>query len=381
MPIGPADKAESAIAHCRKISSFSDEAGQTTRTFLTAAMRDCLQYFQTWADAIGMSDVGIDAAGNFRAVLPGTGRKRLVIGSHLDTVPHSGAFDGVLGVVMGMLLAEEFKGTSACTLEIVGFSEEEGVRFKRPFIGSIGFVKGLDEAWCDLRDAKGTCLRQAIEDFGIDVASVAKAQMNDSDGYLEFHIEQGPILESLDLSVGVVDGIAGQTRATFEFKGKANHSGTTPMNLRQDAFCASAEWALAVETMGRERAGLVATIGSVEVTPGLVNVIPSNAVLSLDARHLSDDVRAGAVRDFVQAAQTIAQQRNVAVDVKILLDQQAVAMDEVMIRQVDQAVRAVWITRAPHDKRCRTRRDGCCQVHSIGDDFSANSERLKSSPR
>ena len=176
MPIGPAVSGEAAIAHCRRIATFSDEPGWITRTFLSAAMRDCLNYFLDWARRIGLSNVRVDGAGNFRAILAGETDKRLVIGSHLDSVPNAGAFDGVLGVVMGMLLAESCAGSRPrCTIEIVGFSEEEGVRFQRPFIGSIGFVQGLSEELLGLEDAGGISVQQAIRDFGL--AGGATAQM------------------------------------------------------------------------------------------------------------------------------------------------------------------------------------------------------------
>ena len=281
----------------------------------------------------------VDAAGNFRSLLPGITKKRLVIASHIDTVPNAGAFDGVLGVVMGMVIAESYRSRPpACTLEIVGFSEEEGVRFARPFIGSTAYVTGLDHSFLHLSDENGVTVQQAMEAFGLDAASATTPQMDEADAYLEFHIEQGPVLESLGLPLGIVEAIAGQTRATVEFTGSANHAGTTPMNLRHDAFCAAAEWALFVEQTAQKCPGLVATVGSVQVTPGAVNVVPGRAALSLDLRHANDEVRLRAFDDLMQSAEQIAARRGVRFASEIRLQQPAVPMDSALTDRVERAV-------------------------------------------
>jgi allantoate deiminase len=335
------------LEHCRKIAEFSEEPGTITRTFLSAPMRDCLAYLMAWADRIGMSNPHVDAAGNFRALLPGTNRKRLVIASHIDTVPNAGAFDGVLGVVMGMVIAESYRSRPpACTLEVVGFSEEEGVRFARPFIGSTAYVTGLDHSFLHLSDENGVTVQQAMEAFGLDAASATTPQMDEAAAYLEFHIEQGPVLESLGLPLGIVEAIAGQTRATVEFTGSANHAGTTPMNLRHDAFCAAAEWALFVEQTAQKCPGLVATVGSVHVTPGAVNVVPGRAALSLDLRHANDEVRLRAFDDLMQSAEQIAARRRLRFASKIRLQQPAVPMDSALTDRVERAVAAAGVK--PH---------------------------------
>jgi allantoate deiminase len=288
-------------------------------------MRDCLAYFSAWAQRIGMQDIHIDAAGNFHATRTGTGAKRLIVGSHLDTVPNAGAFDGVLGVVLGMMLAETT--APACTLEIVGFSEEEGVRFQRPFIGSTAFVHGLNEQFLSLADSEGITVGEAITAFGLDASAACEPQMQAADAYLEFHIEQGPVLESLGLPIAIVDAIAGQTRATIEFTGHANHAGTTPMNLRHDAFCAAAEWALVAEKTARSEPGLVATVGSVRVSPDAVNIVPGTATLSLDLRHAQDDIRLNAFEKLLKAGRQIAAHRQVAFKATPRVNQKAVPLN------------------------------------------------------
>jgi allantoate deiminase len=319
------------LEHCLRIAKFSDEPGAITRTFLSPAMRDCLDYLIAWAGRIGMSQVRVDAAGNFRALLPG-GKKRLIIGSHIDTVPNAGAFDGILGVVMGMAIAESFQSERPpCTLEIVGFSEEEGVRFARPFIGSTAFVGGLDHAFLSLQDANGITVQGAIEAFGLETTN---PQMDEASGYLEFHIEQGPVLESLDLPLGVVEAIAGQTRAAVKFIGKANHAGTTPMNLRHDAFCAAAEWTLFVEQTAQNCTGLVATVGAVHLNPGAVNVVPGGAQLSLDLRHAQDTVRLNMFDELIRAGRQISARRGIVFESELRLHQPAVGMDQEMVARL-----------------------------------------------
>jgi allantoate deiminase len=308
-------------------------------------MRKCLSYFTAWARRVGMSNVRVDAAGNFRAQVPGRSSRSLMIGSHLDTVPNAGAFDGVLGVVLGMAIAEEFVSKPpGCTLEIVGFSEEEGVRFGRPFIGSVACTDGLSEEFLLLKDKDGSSVSEAIARFGLDLDSVRSPQMQAADAYLEFHIEQGPVLESLNLPLGVVDTIAGQSRAAMSFIGHANHAGTTPMNLRKDAFCAAAEWTLWVEDRAKQCAGLVATVGRVEVTPGAVNIVPGAALVSLDLRHALDRVRSTALAEILSAGREIATRRSVIFQSSVQLEQASVPMDKHLVTMVDRAVAAAGVT-------------------------------------
>jgi len=301
-------------------------------------MRECLGYFQAWAERIGMVNVHVDVAGNFRAGMPGSGSKKLVIGSHLDSVPNAGPFDGVLGVVMGMVIAESYGDAPGCELEIVGFSEEEGVRFHRPFIGSMAFVSGLGDEVLNLLDDSGVSVAQAIQGFGLNLEQVSKPQMDSADGYLEFHIEQGPVLESLGLPLAVVDAIAGQTRATIEFVGQANHAGTTPMNLRRDALCAAAEWTLFVERTAQQTIGLVATVGSFKVAPDAVNIVPGRAVLSLDVRHSQDAVRNSAFDAAIRRGKEIAARRNVQFRWALRLEQKAVPMNAELTLLIEEAI-------------------------------------------
>jgi allantoate deiminase len=305
-------------------------------------MRDCHREIGGWMESLG-AEVRIDAAGNLRGFYPGadSNAPRLLLGSHLDTVPNAGAYDGALGVVLAIAVLEALDGRRLpFGIEVIGFSEEEGVRFGVPFIGSRALTGRLDEELLGRRDARGISVRKAIEDFGLDPREIAHAALKDNTlGYLEFHIEQGPVLETLKRPLGVVEAIAGQSRLEFIFLGRANHAGTTPMHLRYDAIAGAAEWITAVEREGRNLPGLVATVGKIEARPGATNVIAGEARLTLDVRHGSDEVRNCAVDSLIRQAGEIATQRGLSVSHNVLLSQQAVAMDPFFVNEIEEAVR------------------------------------------
>jgi allantoate deiminase len=304
-------------------------------------MRDCHQEIARWMKPLG-AQVRIDAAGNFRALYPGAqaNAPRLLIGSHLDTVPNAGAYDGILGVVLAIALLTELQGRKfPFGIEVIGFSEEEGVRFGTPFIGSRALVGRLDEQLLDAQDAQGISVRKAIDVFGLNPQEIPEAILeNDALGYLEFHIEQGPVLEKLNLPLAAVEAIAGQSRMEFTFFGRANHAGTTPMDHRCDAIAGAAEWISTVERVAQEIPGLVATVGKVEAKPGASNVIAAEAQVTLDVRHSSDDIRIRTVDDLIRQAQEIAARRGLSMRESTLLNQVAVAMDPFLIAQIEQAI-------------------------------------------
>ena len=335
-----ADRAEKVIARCKRLASVSEVRGSTCRTFLSIAMRECYRIVGDWLEAAG-AEVTIDAAGNLRGFYPAaqTNAPRLLLGSHLDTVPDAGAYDGVLGVVLAASLLEMLEDRKLpFAIEVIGFSEEEGVRFSAPFIGSRALVGKLDDELLNRTDTNGVSVRTAIENFGLKPAEISKAAMNkDSLAYVEFHIEQGPVLESLGIPLGVVEGIAGQTRAEFTFLGRANHAGTTPMNLRHDAMSAAAEWILEVERVAKREKGLVATVGRITATPNAANVVAGQVRVSLDVRHKSNDVRTRAVEFLAVQAEEIAHRRGLKVQRKVLLNQPAISMAPFLMTQIDEA--------------------------------------------
>jgi len=336
------NRAQQAIARCLEIARFSEDANGTCRTFLSAPMRDCHREVTRWLEPLGV-DMRVDAAGNLRGLYPAEhpAAPRVIIGSHLDTVPNAGAYDGVLGVVIALSLLEALEGRKLpFAIEVVGFSEEEGVRFGVPFIGSRALVGRIDDALLRQEDANGISVRRAIEDFGLNPQEIPLARLDsDAVAYLEFHIEQGPVLEQLGQPLGVVEAIAGQSRLEFTFLGRANHAGTAPMHLRHDAFAGAAEWISAVERTAQTIAGSVATVGKIHVKPGATNVIPSEAHLTLDVRHDEDDIRLALVSSLIRRAEEISARRGLALRHRPLLDQKAVPMNDFLVREIEHAIK------------------------------------------
>ncbi len=318
--------AEKAIACCRELATFSEVPGRTTRTFLSPPMRDVHRVLGEWMRRAGMK-VRVDAVGNLRGIRAGMSERRLLIASHLDTVPNAGAFDGVLGVVLGVTLMETLGGRElGFGIEVIGFSEEEGVRFGMPFIGS--------RALCGELDMQPP-IAEAISAFGLNPADLDSARLDARTfAYIEFHIEQGPVLESLGLPIGVVENIVGQSRVRVVFEGRANHAGTTPGHLRQDALAAAAEWICFVERCMREQTGLVATVGKLEVQPNTSNVIPGLVEATLDVRHPCDETRKAAVQLLLDWKRPGIRFRH-----ELYLDQTAVPMDADLVNRMECAVR------------------------------------------
>jgi allantoate deiminase len=335
-------RAAEAIARCQKLATFSETEGGTCRRFLSPPVRHCHREIEAWLRTAG-AEVRVDAAGNLRGVYAAarTGGGRLLIGSHLDTVPNAGAYDGVLGVMIAVALIEELGGERLpFAIEVVGFSEEEGVRFGTPFIGSRALAGRLDDGLLSLRDGDGVSVREAIENFGLRADEISQAALSDDTfAYVEFHIEQGPVLESLERPLGVVEAIVGQTRMDIVFRGQANHAGTTPMHLRHDAMAATAEWMVAMERTTLNDSELLTTVGRLEARPGATNVIAGQVRATVDVRHRLDEVRRRAVTTIGRSAEEIAARRGVTVDSRVLLDQPAVAMDGYLTGQIKEAIR------------------------------------------
>jgi len=339
-------RAQRAIAECRRIAGMSEEVGGTTRRFLTPPVREVHALLHGRMEAIGMN-VSVDAAGNLRGRWhPPAGRsKRLIIGSHIDTVPNAGAFDGILGVTLALECAEIAQELKLpLTIEIIAFSEEEGVRFGVPFIGSRAAAGRFDPALLKLKDADGVTLEDAIRAFGLAPGGIEKAAIDaDALGFLEVHIEQGPVLEAEGLQVAAVTAIVGQTRHILTWTGHANHAGTTPMHLRRDALAGAAEWIVAVESLAQRTDGLVATVGHVDVEPNAGNVIAGAVRVSLDVRHADDAARKSAVDALLAQAETIAARRGLALQCARQMDQPAVPMDERLTAFLAEATEAAGL--------------------------------------
>jgi allantoate deiminase len=340
------EQARRVMVECGRIATMTEEPGRITRRFLTPPVRAVHEYLRVRMQELGMQ-VHVDAAGNLRGLWQSQNAsgKRLVMGSHIDTVPDAGAYDGVLGVVVALewvRIAKELK--FPINIEVIAFSEEEGVRFGVPFIGSRAVAGRFDEDILEAKDSDGVTLEAAIRAFGLDPGLIGKAELDkDAVGFVEVHIEQGPVLESESLSVAVVTAIVGQTRLTFEFIGHANHAGTTPMRLRHDALAAAAEWIAKVETLALATDGLVATVGKVVVEPNAGNVVPGAVKVSLDVRHAIDSTRKEAIEKLIESADAIAARRSLTVKRTRQMDQPAVPMDERLTSFLADAIEAVGL--------------------------------------
>ncbi len=342
----PLEQAREVIRWCRQLANLSEDRNAITRTFLSKPMRDVHTALAAWMARVGMT-VRVDAMGNIRGVYPPrvaqtrpAATPRLYIGSHLDSVPNAGAFDGVLGTVLAIALIELLdEKRFSFAIEVVGFSDEEGVRFGAPFLGSRALTGTFDTALLDRSDATGCTLRDAIKQFGLEPNRIPDAQAPPNAlGYLEFHIEQGPVLENLNLPLAVVDVISGQSRAELTFAGSAGHAGTTPMKMRKDALACAAAWITEVEREALTTSGLVATVGRIAVEPGAGNVVPGRAMVSLDVRHPDDGMRKAAAERLSKAAEEIAMSRGLKITWEPRLDQPSVAMDPTIAAMLDRAL-------------------------------------------
>jgi allantoate deiminase len=332
------------MERCRELSAVSEEDGRLTRRFATPAMARANDLVGGWMAAAGLQ-VRTDAAGNLIGRLEGgdPAAGTLLLGSHLDTVRDAGAFDGPLGVLVALACVERVRAEGIVlpfAIDILGFSDEEGLRYGTAYLGSRAVSGSFDPALLDLVDDDGVSLGDALRAFGGAPEGVAGAARRGEPllGYCEVHIEQGPVLEGRDVAVGVVSAIAGATRAELDFSGRAGHAGTVPMDARHDAACAAAEWVLAVEAAARAEPGLVATVGRLEARPGAPNVVPGTAVASLDVRHSEDAVREAAVSGLRAEAQRIGSARGVEVAWREVMSAPAVAADGALTAALSAAV-------------------------------------------
>ena len=304
-----------------RLASHSDpgyaERGELTVTYLTDAHRACAQRLAHWMRAdCGFDEVEIDAVGNVVGVYHGSDPKaqRLLTGSHYDTVRNGGKYDGRLGIFVPMACVRELHAQGRRLpfgFEVVGFAEEEGQRYKAVFLGSGALTGHFDMTWLEQKDADGVTMRAAIEHAGLCIADIPKLKRDTAKylGFVEVHIEQGPVLNEIDLPLGIVTSINGSVRYLGEVIGMASHAGTTPMDRRRDAATAVAELALHVEKRGGAVSNLVATVGMLEVPNGSINVVPGRCKFSLDIRATTNEVRDACAADVRAELQGICERR------------------------------------------------------------------------
>jgi beta-ureidopropionase / N-carbamoyl-L-amino-acid hydrolase len=304
------------------LAEFSDpefkEKGQLTVTYLTDAHRAAAaRIAQTMKDC-GFDEVNTDAVGNVVGNYKGTGAKKLLTGSHYDTVRNGGKYDGRLGIFTPMACVHELAKQGKrlpFTLEVVGFAEEEGQRYKATFLGSGALIGQFKAAWLDQKDADGVTMREAMRHAGLPATLEAIAQLRrdpaDYLGFVEVHIEQGPVLNEIDLPLGIVTSINGGVRLLCEVAGMASHAGTTPMNRRRDAAAAVAELALYLEQRAAQDGDSVGTIGILNVPGGSINVVPGRCQFTLDLRAPNDAQRDALVADVLAQLKAICERRGV----------------------------------------------------------------------
>ncbi|GEO16690.1 allantoate amidohydrolase [Microvirga aerophila] len=338
-----------AMALLDTLAQHSDEPGRLTRLYLSRAHRDAAQTTLRLMQEAGL-DSHIDPIGTVVGRLEGSDpdAPALIIGSHIDTVVDGGRFDGTLGVVLGIVTVEALRQqgvTPACPIEIVAFGDEENVRFPTNLSSSHALSGRYNPAWLDGTDQDGVSLRDALAQFGGDENGIGSIARNPAryQGYLEVHIEQGPLLEAKDLPVGIVSAINGITRARASVTGEAGHAGTVPMAMRRDALAAVAEMIGIVERAGAKRNDTVATVGVAQVQPGAINVIPARVDFTLDARAPDDAVRHAMVQDIVSECEAAAHRRGVAFTIEPFMDSPATPMDKNLITQLEDAVRQAGI--------------------------------------
>ena len=282
------------------------EKGQLTVTYLTDAHRACAQRISHWMRECGFDAVEMDAVGNvvgrYHPAAPGA--RYLMTGSHYDTVRNGGKYDGRLGIYVPMACVRELHRAGKrlpFDIEVIGFAEEEGQRYKATFLGSGALIGDFHTDWLEQKDADGITMAQAMEHAGLRIADIGALKRDPAAylGFVEVHIEQGPVLSEIDLPLAVVTSINGSVRYMVDIVGTACHAGTTPMDRRSDAAAGAAELVLAVEQRARRDADSVATVGMLQVPGGSINVVPGRCQLSLDMRAPSNAQRDALVRDVL----------------------------------------------------------------------------------
>jgi hydantoinase/carbamoylase family amidase len=342
------------MAHLHELARCTSEPGKLTRLYLTPAHRAAIGMVRGWMEQAGMA-TEVDAAANVVGRYPGgsADAPTLLLGSHIDTVRDAGHYDGNLGVIAAIEAVAELNARGEhlpFAIEVVAFGDEEGVRFPSKLTGSRAVAGTFDPQSLDITDQQGLSLEAALRAFGCEPGAIpGLGRRRDRVlGYVEVHIEQGPVLEQMKLPVGIVSAIAGASRFRIEVVGEAGHAGTVPMGLRQDALTAAAEMILAVErrAQGASEPGLVATVGAIQAVPGAPNVIPGRANFTLDIRAPVDADRLRAIDELVATFATLADRRHVRVKVEKFYDEPAVTCDPALVAQLEAAVARAGIT--PH---------------------------------
>ena len=348
------DWAEALAAHS---DTGFKEQGQLTVTYLTEAHQACARQLQAWMTEAGFDEVRLDAVGNVVGVYHGTthgsdpAAKRLLTGSHYDTVRNGGQYDGRLGIFVPMACVRALARQGRRLpfgIEVVGFAEEEGQRYKATFLGSGALVGQFNPAWLDQVDADGVTMREAMRAAGLtgEMSDILALQRDAARylGFVEVHIEQGPVLNELDLPLGVVTSINGSVRYLAEITGMASHAGTTPMGRRRDAALGAAELALYLESRAASVPDVVGTVGQLEVPGGSINVVPGRVRFSLDIRATTDAARDACADDVRAALAAICQRRGLGFSLEETLRAAAAPSDAAWQQRWEAAVQSLGLS-------------------------------------
>lgn len=337
------------LQHTEDLARCSQEPDCLTRRFATPEHRAAAGLIESWMQEAGM-ETHLDAAGNVVGRYEGVESDLpvLMFGSHQDTVRNAGKYDGMLGIVtpIACVKALHQRGERlSFAIEIVAFGDEEGVRYQTTLFGSRAIAGTFDMQVLERRDADGISVREALHAFDLDPETIPSLARKPEEvlAFVELHIEQGPVLEAKELPVGVVTAIAGGARLMIEVKGEAGHAGTVPMARRRDALTAAAECILAIERYCAEAASLVGTVGTVQVEPGAINVIPGNVRFSIDVRAPENDARRDAVQAICTEIEAICARRGVAVEINRIYEADGRACTPWIMDQLDRAVAAEGI--------------------------------------
>jgi allantoate deiminase len=329
------------------LGTLSEEAGRLTRPYASESMRRANEHVAEWMRAAGMA-VRQDNVGNLRGRCEGShaGGLTLLLGSHLDSVRDAGRYDGPLGVIVALAAVQRLHDGARrlpFAVELLAFADEEGLRFGSTYLGSAAVAGTFDSADLDRVDSDGISMRAAMRRFGGDPDRIGDDRWTAARplGYLEVHIEQGPVLEAHGAPVGIVSAIAGQNRYALTFTGQAGHAGTVPMGRRRDALVAASEFVLAVEGEAQKTPGLVATVGQLVVQPGATNVVPGEVTVSLDVRHASDSERVEAARRLLEGAADLARRRNILLDTRQLSENATVLCSPNLVATLSRAMRGL----------------------------------------
>jgi allantoate deiminase len=343
------------MQRCDALARHSELPGGLTRVFLSPEGRAAGDAVLGWMREAGMQ-ARLDAIGNVVGRYEGTrpGLPCLMLGSHLDTVRDGGKYDGMLGVVGAIECVHALNSREQrlpFSIEVVGFGDEEGVRFGTTLLGSRAIAGTLDPRILETKDVGGSSIADALRGFGLDPGRLSSVKRKKSEilAYAELHIEQGPVLEAEGLPVGVVTAINGFSRLRVVLRGEAGHAGTVPMGLRRDALAAAAECIVAVEKIGKGHPELVATVGRIEAKPGAINVIPGEVQFTVDVRAPQDSLREQAVAEVRSSVKEIAQRRKVEPNIETLQDFASSACAPWLMRQLERAVetQGVRVRRLP----------------------------------